>query len=66
MYADPRPPRSLRQLLIAGSQVSDLVSDLKECTAYLRAHPETRPEGNAAVYGSAATIPDEVQQASKQ
>ena len=27
---------------------------------YLRAHPETKAEGNAAVYGAAASIPDAI------
>ena len=43
-----RTPKLLPQLL----------DDLKQSVAYLRAHPETRAEGNAAVYGAAASIPD--------
>lgn len=40
-----------------------LISDLKESAAYLAAHPDTKPTGNAAVYGAAASIPDEILEA---
>jgi sphinganine-1-phosphate aldolase len=37
-----------------------LIADVKESVTYLLAHPETKPEGTAAVYGAAASIPDNV------
>jgi sphinganine-1-phosphate aldolase len=37
-----------------------LLADLKECTAYLLKNPKTKADGMAAVYGSAAALPDEV------
>ena len=37
-----------------------LMKDLKESTEYLLAHPDFKPEGTAAVYGSAAKIPDDI------
>ena len=44
----------------AGAGWSSLLADLREAVAYLRAHPEMKPEGNAAVYGAAAAIPDAI------
>ena len=38
--------------------LKSLITDLRECVAYLLANPTTKPEGNAAVYGAAASIPD--------
>ena len=37
--------------------VDDLLDDLRECLAYLIAHPECKASGNAAVYGAAAKMP---------
>jgi len=37
-----------------------LLADLKECTAHLLKNPKIKAEGNAAVYGAAAALPDEV------
>ena len=33
---------------------------MRESVAHLRAHPDTKPEGNAAVYGQAAALPEEI------
>ena len=40
--------------------VDDLLADLRECLAYLIAHPECKASGNAAVYGAAAKMPSEL------
>jgi len=37
-----------------------LLADLKACTAFCLENPGTKPEGNAAVYGAAAAIPDAI------
>ena len=39
-----------------------LIADLKAAVAYLQKHPDTKPSGTAAVYGAAASIPDEILQ----
>ncbi|GMI34453.1 hypothetical protein TeGR_g3720 [Tetraparma gracilis] len=36
------------------------VKDLTESVAHVQAHPDEKPTGNAAVYGSASTIPDDL------
>ena len=36
------------------------VEDLRSSLDFLLANPDTKPEGNAAVYGAAAAIPDEL------
>ena len=43
--------------------LQQLIDDLKDSAAYLATHPDTKPTGNAAVYGAAATIPDEILEA---
>lgn len=40
--------------------VDELVSDLKEATAMVRANPSMKLEGSTAVYGAAAALPDEL------
>jgi sphinganine-1-phosphate aldolase len=40
--------------------LDQMLADLRSCLAFLHAHPETKPEGQAAVYGAAAAIPDAV------
>ncbi len=37
-----------------------LIADMHECVGQLEREPDTKPEGNAAVYGAAANLPDEV------
>ena len=37
-----------------------LLADLRECVKTLRANPELKAEGNAAVYGAAASIPEPI------
>eukprot|EP00747_Dinoflagellata_sp_TGD_P017652 gnl/TRDRNA2_/TRDRNA2_125961_c0_seq1.p1 gnl/TRDRNA2_/TRDRNA2_125961_c0~~gnl/TRDRNA2_/TRDRNA2_125961_c0_seq1.p1 ORF type:complete len:541 (-),score=80.59 gnl/TRDRNA2_/TRDRNA2_125961_c0_seq1:43-1665(-) len=45
-----------------GELLESWVTDLKEGIAYLRAHPGTRPQGDAAVYGAATVLPPRVLQ----
>ncbi len=40
--------------------LDEWTKDLKESVAHVRKNPTEKPTGNAAVYGSAATIPDEL------
>ena len=37
-----------------------MIEDLRSSLDFLLANPDTKPEGNAAVYGAAAAIPDEL------
>jgi sphinganine-1-phosphate aldolase len=37
-----------------------LLSDLRGCVEHLRANPQTKAEGNPAVYGATATIPEPI------
>jgi len=37
--------------------IDQWLADVKECVEHLRAHPETKPEGDSAVYGAAGSIP---------
>ena len=39
-----------------------LIQDVKECVATLKADPSIQPTGTAAVYGAAASIPDAILQ----
>jgi sphinganine-1-phosphate aldolase len=36
------------------------VKDLEECVEWVKKNPDAKPSGNAAVYGSASTIPDDL------
>ncbi len=42
------------------AQLDELIEDLREAVGYLLEHPETKPEGTAAVYGAAQTLPSEL------
>ena len=42
------------------ARLDAMLEDLRSCLAYLKANPNTKPNGAAAVYGAAAAIPDAV------
>ncbi len=52
-------PESLHAMVTMAhtKMVSKYLNDLKECVAYVKAHPEANTSGNAAMYGMMAKIP---------
>ncbi len=52
-------PASLHCTVTAnnGPVVDEYLRDLRDCVAHVRAHPELRVEGNAAMYGLMARVP---------
>ena len=42
------------------AMLPQMIEDVRECVATLKADPSIKPTGTAAVYGAAATIPDAI------